>query len=461
MELSTRSFLKLSGSAALAAGGWASFAGPAPKVRLAAIGTGGRGNHDLHNFLRSGLAEITCACDVFAPALDWVRKEQPQAKLYTDFRQMLRECAGRYDAVSIMTPDHTHCTAFLEAAKYNVPVYCAKPLGHTFAETLAMMRVAQEKKLITQVSHHGNSEPGTPLFREWYESGALGQAKEAHVFCNYGAQLFALPPAWVDTRLPVPKGLDWELWQGPAKRRPFFKSAAPKSWRGWSFYGEGCITDWCCHLMGPLVVDLDLDMPIAVTMDDPSFNPVKTPYNFPTAPHYTFEFAAKGSRGPFKLHWYDVYRLPPRPTGLEADQPFDPIKEKIAGGWITMEKETLMFGQTGLSGIRCIPQTRMRAFQPIRKTIPKKYPRIKNHWAEFLQAVQQKRPANTPFALGGKLTLMGLMGMIATRFPGKRLTFDESTMRFTNCPAANALMTPDWTDEARATYGAEVFKGFV
>ena len=142
MELSTRSFLKLSGSAALAAGGWASFAGPAPKVRLAAIGTGGRGNHDLHNFLRSGLAEITCACDVFAPALDWVRKEQPQAKLYTDFRQMLRECAGRYDAVSIMTPDHLHCAMFLEAAKYNVPVYCAKPLGHTVAEVMTMMRLA-------------------------------------------------------------------------------------------------------------------------------------------------------------------------------------------------------------------------------------------------------------------------------------------------------------------------------
>ena len=187
MQLTTREFIGL-GGVALAGAALPTWAGKskatpcaAPKVRLAAIGTGGRGHTDLHNFLRSGLAEITCAADVYAPALDWVRKEQPKAKLYADYRKMLAECAGRYDAVSIMTPDHTHCVAFLEASKYNVPVYCAKPLAHTIDETLAMMRVAREKKIITQVSHHGNSEPGTPLLREWMESGIFGQAVEAHV----------------------------------------------------------------------------------------------------------------------------------------------------------------------------------------------------------------------------------------------------------------------------------------
>lgn len=224
-------------------------AGGPPKVRLAAIGTGGRGHGDLHSFLRTGLAEITCACDVYAPALEWVRKEQPKAKIYRDYRQMLRECAGEYDAVSIMTPDHTHAVAFFEANKYNVPVYCAKPLGHTISETLAMMRVAREKRIITHVSHHGNSEPGTPL----------------------------LPP--------------------------------------------------------------------------------------------------------------------------------------------------------------------------------KKYPRYKNHWAEFLQAVQQKRAANTPFELAGKFTVMGLMGTISTRFPGRRLEFDSASMRFTNVPEANALLRPDWSEAARAEWG--------
>ena len=67
--------------------------------------------------------------------------------------------------------------------------------------------------------------------------------------------------------------------------------------------------------------------------------------------------------------------------------------------------------------------------------------------------MQQKRPANTPFEMGGKFTIMGFMGMIATRFPGRRLTFDPVSMRCTNIPEANALMGPDWTDAARAEYG--------
>ena len=80
--------------------------------------------------------------------------------------------------------------------------------------------------------------------------------------------------------------------------------------------------------------------------------------------------------------------------------------------------------------------------------------RYKNHWAEFLQAVQQKRPANTPFELAGKVSLMGLIGTVATRFPGTRLEFDSQKMRFSNCEAANKLLKPEWSAEALATYGA-------
>ena len=109
-----------------------------------------------------------------------------------------------------------------------------------------------------------------------------------------------------------------------------------------------------------------------------------------------------------------------------------------------------MYGSHGASGVRVVPQARMRAF----KRPPQKYPRVGNHHAEFLHAVLEKRPANTPFELAGKITLMGLMGTIATRFPGKRLTFDATQMRFTECAEANALMRPDWSPAALAEYGA-------
>ena len=446
-----RTFLGAVGAAAVAGPG---LAAELPKVRIAAIGTGGRGHTDLHSFLRSGLAEISCAADVYAPNLEWVRKEQPQAKIYKDYRVMLRECAGQYDAVSIITPDHTHAVAFFEASKYNVPVYCAKPLAHTISETLAMMRVAREKKIMTHVSHHGNSEPGTALLREWMESGIFGQALEAHIYCCGPNGYYMEPPEWANQPATPPAGLDWELWQGPVKRRPYIKGLVPKGrWRSWAMYGEGCIGDWSCHLIGPVATALDLDMPTAVTMDDErGFDPKKTPFSFPHAAHYKFEFPAKGKRGPFTYHWYECMRRAPRPAAYEPELPFDTVKSRWCGGYLVCEKETLMFGATGASGLRVIPHSHMKAIKP--HLPPKKYPRIKDHWAEFMQAVQQKRAANTPFELGGKFTLMGFMGTIATRFPGRRLTFDPVTMRCTNIPEANALLRPDWTDAALAEWGS-------
>ena len=72
--------------------------------------------------------------------------------------------------------------------------------------------------------------------------------------------------------------------------------------------------------------------------------------------------------------------------------------------------------------------------------------------------MREKREASTPFSLAGKVSAMGLLGTVATRFQGRRLTFDSTVMRFTNCPEANAYLNPDWTQEAMEAYGAELVK---
>ena len=458
MNLSTRDFIKISGTAAVAGvAGTALEAKKAapytgPKVRIAAIGASGQAGGDLHNFLRTGKAEIVCAADVYAPAMNWIKREQPKAKLFADYRVMLKEFAGKFDAVTIAIPDHSHCAAFLEAVKYKVPVFCEKPLGHTFVETVAMMKAAKKAGIITHVGMQGNSWPGTQSLREWCESGKLGQAIEAHLYCNAVKFFYCEPPAWINEHPAVPAGLDWELWQGPVgTRRPYFRNVAPGGhWRCWTPYGEGCLTDWVCHILGPLVTALDLDLPTAVTMDAPGWDPKKAPYSFPLNPRYKFEFPAKGARKEFTAYWYDVNRTAPRPEALEANQEFDPLKRQWAGAWLKCEKETVMYGSHGASGVRIVPNSRMKAF----KRPPEKYRRPGNHYAEFINAVLEKRPTNTPFELGGKVSLMGILGTVATRFPGKRLEFDAKAARFTNCDEANKLLVPDWSAEAMAAYGA-------
>ncbi len=457
-NMTKREFIKI-GGAALAGAAFPSFAAkPAKpsyggrKVRIAAIGTGGMARGDLNNFLRTGLAEVVCAADVYEPSLDWLRKAQPKAKFYKDYRKMLAECAGTFDAVTIVVPDHSHCVAFLEAVKHKVPVFCEKPLGHTFAETVAMMREAKKAGIITHVGMQGNSFPTTQSLREWMESGELGQAREAHLYCNSVRYFYCDPPEFFNTHVPAPKGLDWELWQGPAVRRPYFKDVTPGHWRNWYPYGEGCMTDWVCHILGPLVTALDLDLPTAVTVDAPGFDPAKTPQAFPTSPRYKFEFPAKGERAAFTAYWYDVNRTAPRPPALEANQEFNPLKRGWSGAWVKCDKETLMYGSHGATGLRIVPQERMRAF----KRPPNKYPRVRGHHEEFLRAVLENRPANTPFELAGKVSLMGLVGTIATRFPGTRLEFDAQKMRFSNCDAANRLLKPEWSEQALATYGSYI-----
>lgn len=457
MNLSKRDFIKMSGGAAVVGAVETSFAAKrepykGKKVRIAAIGTSGQAGGDLHAFLRTGKAEIVCAADVYAPAMDWVKREQPQAKCFADYRVMLKEFAGKFDAVTIVIPDHSHCVAFLEALKYKVPVFCEKPLGHTFAETMAMMKAAKAAGIITHVGMQGNSWDGTQVLREWCESGKLGQAQEAHIYCNAVKFFYRESPAFINEHPAVPAGLDWELWQGPVgTRRPYFRNIAPGGrWRCWYPYGEGCLTDWVCHLMGPLVTALDLDLPTAVTVDAPGWDPAKAPFSFPMNPHYKFEFPAKGARQAFIANWYDVDRGAPRPPALEADQKFEPLKEGWAGAWLQCEKETIMYGSHGASGVRIVPHSRMKAFE----RPPKKYRRANNHYEEFLNAILEQRPTNTPFELGGKVSLIGILGTIATRFPGKRLEFDAKAMKFTNCEAANQLLQPDWSAAAKAAYGS-------
>ena len=199
MNITKRDFIKIGGGAALAGAAFPSFAAKSAKpsyggrkVRIAAIGTGGMARGDLNNFLRSGLAEVVCAADVYAPSLDWLRKAQPKAKFYKDYRKMLAECAGTFDAVTIVVPDHSHC-------------------------------VAKKAGIITQVGMQGNSFPTTQSLREWMESGELGQAREAHLYCNSVRYFYCDPPEFFNTHVPVPAGLDWDLWQGPAVRRPYFR----------------------------------------------------------------------------------------------------------------------------------------------------------------------------------------------------------------------------------------------
>lgn len=418
----------------------ASAKSPSAKIRIAAIGCGGRGAADL-----GGLAEedIVALCDVDEERAAPSFAKFPKARRFKDYRKMLDAMSNEIDAVLVATPDHTHAVITLAAIGHGKHVYCEKPLAHTVAEVRAMRKAAIDKKVITQVGNQGHSSESIRIFVEMVRSGVIGKVSEIHagcdafrdVYCQIGKQ------QQIETERPaVPKDLDWDLWQGPLKTRPYHSAYVPFSWRGFSAFGSGCIGDWICHVVDPSFWALDLGMPTAITAETHGYDPVKNAAFYPKGSKITYEFPAKGDRGPVKLIWHDGGIGIPQPEELTQEN----RKVVGIGAVVIGDKGKIMHGSHGAGGVRLIPEARMKGYKAPEKT----FPRLEkgDHHKDWLDAIRENRPAGSNFEYGGALSEIGLLGMIAVRRSGTRLEWDNGAMKFTNDAEANALLTPEYRE---------------
>jgi predicted dehydrogenase len=409
---------------------------PSSKLNLAAIGAGGQAAGDLSNMTSENIVAL---CDVDDRHAADMFKRFPQAKRYRDFRKMLDEQAAKLDCVLVGTPDHTHAVAAMATMNYGKHVYCEKPLAHSVAEVRAMREAARSRKLITQVGNQGHSFDSIRVFCEWIWDGAIGNVTEVHAGCDAFSDIYCQVrnlATVAKARPAVPKELDWDLWQGPAAVRPYNPAYSPFTWRGWTRYGTGALGDWVCHIVDPVFWALDLDMPTSIQAKTAGYDPAKDADTFPAGAQVTFEFPAKGKRGPLKLVWYDGNQRIPRPAELEAGRQVVGIGAVVIG-----DRGKIMYGSHGAGGCRLIPETKMQAY----KRPEPKIPRVRgSHQQEWLNAVREGRQADSPFEYGGRLSEIGLLGAISIRMSGQKLEYDEKAMRFTNVEEANRLLSPSY-----------------
>ena len=300
-----------------------------------------------------------------------------------------------------------------------------------------MREAAKKYKVITQLGNQGHSSDSIRLFCEWIWDGAIGNVTEVHAGCD------AFPDVYCQIRNveqvakerpEVPKELDWDLWQGPVAVRPYHGAYVPWNWRGWMPYGSGTLGDWVCHVVDPVFWALDLDMPTTIQAKAEGYELPKHAETFPAGAEITFEFPAKGKRGPVKLVWYEGKLRIPRPAELEAG------RGNVGTGAVVIgDKGKIIYGSHGAGGVRLIPEEKMKAYKRPEPTLP----RVRmSHQKEWLQAIREGRPAGSPFEYGGRLTEIGLLGVIALRLPGQKLQYDEKAMRFTNHEEANRWLNP-------------------
>src|ERR1043165_3218082 len=225
------------------------------KLDIAVIGAGGRGGSNLSSVSSENIVAL---CDVNANNLEAASRKFPKATTYSDFRQLF-DREKHLDAVVVSTCEHTHAFATMLALKSGKHVYCEKPLTHNIWEARKIREAAAKAKVATQMGIQIHANENYHRVVELIQSGAIGPVTEAHVWVSraWGRQSEADAKkhgdiVWVTERpseaQPIPAGLDWDLWLGPAPARPYHSVyfPGPKWYRWWDF-GNGTMSDLGSH----------------------------------------------------------------------------------------------------------------------------------------------------------------------------------------------------------------------
>ncbi len=404
---------------------------PSEKLNIAGIGAGGMGAGDI-DAVSSG-NNIVALCDVDLRRASAIKKF-PKAKVYRDFRKMFDEMEKKIDAVVVATPDHTHAVAAMAAIKRGKHIYCEKPLAHSVGEVRALMKAAQEYKVVTQLGNQGHSFETIRWFCEWIWDGAIGNVYT--IYCGCSAVNSGIDSLQrLSEKHEIPPELEWDLWLGPAKERPYHPAYLPGSWRGWVPFGNGTVGDWVCHVVDPVFWALDLGAPHTIVAKTNNYDPKTQGDAYPKGDVITFEFPAKGKRGPVTLIWHSGTMKIPRAKELEPDR-----KGIDTGAYVYGDKGVIMYGSHGAGGVRIIPETAMKAY----KSPEKKIPRVRGHHDDWLRAIREGRKAGSDFSYGGPLTEIAMLGVIALKMPGTKLEWDAQALKFTNSSEANTFVNPPY-----------------
>src|SRR6266446_4797988 len=337
---------------------------------------------------------------------------------YSDFRELL-EKQKDVDAVVVCTTDNLHAGVSAAAMKKRKHVFCQKPLTHTIYEARRMAEIAREAGVATQIAVGNQASEDTRLLCEWIWDGAIGPVREV---ANWSSRPFW--PQGIERPKdaePVPDGLDWELWLGPAPERSFNRAYAPFVWRGWGDFGCGALGDMGSYSFDTIFRVLKLEAPASVEASSTD----RYEETYPLASIIHYKFAARGDMPAGKFTWYDGGLKPPRPEELEEGRVFKVEGEDGDEGLLFVgDRGKILCGFNG-AGPKLIPEPKMNSYKQPPKTLPRS-PGNEREWLDACKGSKVKPGGN--FEFEGLVTETLLLGNVATRAGGK-LTWDRAGMK--------------------------------
>ncbi|MCC7176000.1 MAG: Gfo/Idh/MocA family oxidoreductase [Bryobacterales bacterium] len=234
-----RSFLKAAAGAAVVS---QTVRGANNRVQMGIIGIGTRGNQVHQSFMRNNDVTFVAACEVQRNRLDqFATKAGGKMATYGDYRRLLDN--KDVEAVLITAPDHWHSPMLVAACDAGKDVYCEKPVSNAIEPALRMVEAVRRTKRVVQIGCQQRSWQHFQDCGKMILDGYLGQINHCLLLFGGGGGGVPQPP---EKPQDPPPDLDWEMFQGPAPRRPFVPSRL--RWRSWWDYGGGSITDWGVHL---------------------------------------------------------------------------------------------------------------------------------------------------------------------------------------------------------------------
>jgi predicted dehydrogenase len=223
-------------------------------------------------------------------------EKHPKTRRFSDFRKMFDEIGKDLDAVAISTPDHTHFHPALAAMQLGLHVYLEKPLAHNLWETRTLTDLARKKELATQLGAQRHAMENMHRVVELIQSGAIGTVREVHSWIGGDRGMPKIPQ---DTP-PVPESLNYDLWVGPAKYRPYHPTICPYGWRFWWDFGTGETGNWGCHILDIPFWSLGLRYPTRVDASGPKVDADRSPKSM----HVTYKFPESDQGSAVDLHWH-------------------------------------------------------------------------------------------------------------------------------------------------------------
>ena len=402
------------------------------KINCAVVGCGGMGGYAVSEASKQNLVAM---CDLDEKRAGKAFKKHAEVPKFKDFRVMIDKMHQEIDAVSISTPDHTHFAAAMSAMERGKHVFVQKPLAHNIWQLRTLEKAARHYGVVTQMGNQGHTFEGMRRIREWTDAGIVGDVREVIAWTNRpNAPWFVPPASFPAPTSPVPAGLVWDLWQGPVAHRDYSKHYCPTTWRGWWPYGCGALGDIGCHTFDAPFWVLDLGLPEKVEIvrtppPDEEFIPMGGSLT-------TYHFAARGSKPPVTMKWYEAGFEVPKPRRWDADEPLP------AGGGMYMEgtEETLFHAGMRPSSPMLTPRARFEQMKPELAQVERLTPLGKGPIDEFYRAIKGEIDApGSPFDYAAPLTEVVLLGALAQR-TGRTIEWDAENMKVKGQPELDALI---------------------